>query len=221
MLTACGSSASQSVGQDTATSQTSSTASSSEATASSSSTETKPTVIGFSSSTYADKDHLEFAINGKVYRLGETTLQTLIDDGVPFDTSTLNNAGNTVNPNSQSDTFKIVLGDYWYLQIWVGNFTDAPVVAKDLPITDIYFPMKQDKTQDILTFNFSFDLTMEALKANSDEPTENRHYDGDGGFTSDNLDYRYESSQYISKYGYSFDFIKGRFDAVRLIYLPH
>lgn len=178
-------------------------------------------MIGFSSSTYADKDHLEFAINGKVYRLGETTLQTLIDDGVPFDTSTLNNAGNTVNPNSQSDTFKIVLGDYWYLQIWVGNFTDAPVVAKDLPITDIYFPMKQDKTQDILIFNFSFDLTMEALKANSGEPTENRHYDGDGGFTPDNLDYRYESSQYISKYGYSFDFIKGRFDAVRLIYLPH
>ena len=174
----------------------------------------------FSSTKYADTDHMEFAINGKVYQLGETTLQTLIDDGVPFETDSLNNAGNNVNPNYESDTMKVVVGDYWNLQIWAVNFTDSAKPAKDLPITKIYFPFKKDKTQDVVTFNFPVDLSIDDLKANAGEPTENDHYEGDGGYTSDNMHYEYESSKYFSEGGYQFNFIKGVLDNVTITYIP-
>ena len=34
---------------------------------------------------WADFDNMSFKINGKTYTLGKTTLQEMIDDGVPFD----------------------------------------------------------------------------------------------------------------------------------------
>lgn len=163
---------------------------------------------------------MEFAINGKVYKLGETTLQTLIDDGVPFEADSINNAGNNVNPNGQSDTFKIVLGDYWNLQVWTANFTEEGKAAKDLPISKIFYPHKQDKTQNVLTFNFPMDITLDSLKANAGEPTKFDHYDGDNGYTIDTAEYKYDSSLYFSEGGYSFEFTKGQFNAVTISYIP-
>lgn len=181
---------------------------------------TTTAATGFSGKNYADTEHIEFAINGKVYKLGETTLQTLIDDGVPFEAEGLNNAGNNVNPNSQSDRFDIVLGDYWKLQVWTSNFTEQGKPAKDLPISDIFYPHKDDQTQSVLTFNFPWDLTLDSLKANAGEPTKFDHYDGGNGFTIDTADYRYESSLYLSEGGYQFEFQKGKLSSVRLIYIP-
>lgn len=181
---------------------------------------TTTAATGFSGKNYADTEHIEFAINGKVYRLGETTLQTLIDDGVPFEAEGLNNAGNNVNSNSQSDRFDIVLGDYWKLQVWTSNFTEQGKPAKDLPISDIFYPHKDDQTQNVLTFNFPWDLTLDSLKANAGEPTKFDHYDGGNGFTIDTADYRYESSLYLSEGGYQFEFQKGKLSSVRLIYIP-
>lgn len=37
---------------------------------------------------WADFDNMSFKINGKTYTLGKTTLQEMIDDGVPFDEMT-------------------------------------------------------------------------------------------------------------------------------------
>lgn len=199
-----------------------STTTSSKATTSSSANKGKESkaASSFSGKNYADTDNMEFAINGKVYKLGETTLQTLIDDGVPFEEDSINNAGNNVNPNSQSDTFKIVLGDYWNLQVWTVNFTEEGKAAKDLPISEIYYPHKQDRTQNVLTFNFPMDITLDSLKANAGEPTKLDHYDGDNGYTIDTANYKYESSLYFSEGGYSFEFTKGRFNAVKISYIP-
>lgn len=219
LLMACGSSDTKSVAKQEKTTEVTM-----ETTKSSDSVDKKEkksaTASNFSSTKYADTENMEFAINGKVYKLGETTIQTLIDDGVPFEENSLNNVGNNVNPDYVSDTFKVVVGEYWGLQIWAGNFTDAPKATKDLPITKIYFPFKKDQTQDILSFNFPTDLSMDDLKANSGEPTENDHYEGDGGYTSDNMQYEYESSTYLSKGGYQFNFIKGVLDNITITYIP-
>ena len=44
---------------------------------------------------YVNMEQRSFAINGKVYTLGQTTLQEMIDDGVPFDEDDIANANNT------------------------------------------------------------------------------------------------------------------------------
>ena len=67
---------------------------------------------------YVDLNNMQFAINGKVYTLGKTTLQTLIDDDVPFDKDDLLNANNNIDKNSQSEGFEIELGEYWDAQVY-------------------------------------------------------------------------------------------------------
>lgn len=60
--------------------------------------------------------------NGNVYTLGETVLQTLIDDGVPFDDRDIANVNNNISANNQSQGFRIeykrsstqYIGDYGY-----------------------------------------------------------------------------------------------------------
>ena len=59
---------------------------------------------------WADFDNMSFKINGKTYTLGKTTLQEMIDDGVPFDENDLANAGNNINPRYESSSFEIKLG---------------------------------------------------------------------------------------------------------------
>lgn len=233
VLAACGSKETDTKNEEQQTEQTSlsstetistqattSEASTQASTQASSQKKTASSSAGFATKQYADTETMQFSINGKVYNMGETTLQTLIDDGIPFDENSLNNIENNVNPNGQSSVFKVVLGDYWNLQVSVANFTEEPKAAKDLPITDIYFPLKKDKTQSVVTFPFPEDLTIESLKANAGEPTEERHHDGNKGHYTDTLEYRYESSLYFTRGGYIFDFVDGRFNAVKISYIP-
>ncbi len=77
------------------------------------------------SGNFIDLDNLQFSINGKTYTLGKTTLQQLIDDGVPFRESDLANANNNLNKNSQSPGFRIDLAEYWSAQVYVLNDTDG------------------------------------------------------------------------------------------------
>lgn len=201
--------------EQTNTSSETSTSSSSETTTSSTAS-----TSSFTAKTYADTENMEFAINGKTYRVGETTLQTLIDDGVPFESRDLANINNNVDSNSESSVFNVTVGDYWTLQLSVGNFTESPAQAKDLPIVDLYFPVKQDKTQSVLTLNVPWNVTIDELKANAGEPTKVDHYEADGGYTSDTLEYKYESSRYLRPGGYDFDFVRGQLNAVHMQYIP-
>ncbi len=169
---------------------------------------------------YVDLDNMQFSINGKTYTLGQTTLQQLIDDGVPFNEDDLANAGNNLSKNSESQGFRIELAEYWSAQVYVLNDTDGNKTTSECYISKVYLPFKKDATQDILTFAFPLDITMDDLKANAGEPTDSSHYDGDDGYFSDKLEYTRDSSKYIGDYGYSFEFTKGKLQYITIDYMP-
>ncbi len=184
--------------------------------------ETAPASEGSSTSSgkYVDLDNMQFSINGKTYTLGKTTLQELIDDGVPFREDDLENAGNNLKKNAQSQGFRIDLDKYWTAQVYVMNDTDSGKTMSECYISEVYLPMHKDKTQDILTFAFPQNMTMDELKANAGEPTNYRHYDGDNGYYSDTLEYSRDSSKYIGDYGYTFEFMKGNLYCITIDYKP-
>ena len=55
---------------------------------------------------YADMDNRSFVYNGTKLILGESTLKDLIDAGIPFDESDLNNSGNNVNVNYETERYQ-------------------------------------------------------------------------------------------------------------------
>lgn len=169
---------------------------------------------------YVDLDNMQFSINGKTYTLGKTTLQDLIDDGVPFDEDDLANANNNLNKNSQSQGFKINLGEYWSAQVYAMNDTDENKTTAECYIGEVYLPLHDDETQDILTFAFPQNITMDELKKNAGEPTDTSHYDGDDGYYTDTLEYTRKSTKYIGDSGYKFEFTNGQLRYITIEYLP-
>lgn len=172
----------------------------------------------FASTKYADLDNRQFSVNGKVYTLGKTTLQDMINDGVPFNEDDIANASNNVNGNTQTD-FDINLDEYWSATVYVGNYTDENKVAKDCVVTEISYHNSDDKTQNILGFNFPLTLTEEELKNNSGEPTENRTYSSEG-YTTNTYEYKTESTRYYGNSGYTFEFTNGQLERVSIEYMP-
>ena len=172
--------------------------------------------------TIVNFDEMNFYVNGKKFTLGQSTLQDMIDAGVPFDESDLQNAGNNVKSNSGSDVFKIVLGDYYYARVYFMNDTEDGKAAKDCFAQEITISIDNDKAQDILTFDFPFSFTMEELIANSGDPNEDIfHYESDdGSYISDTVKYSKESEKYYNKNYYEFDFVNGELDSIRMTYIP-
>lgn len=165
-------------------------------------------------------DNMQFAINGKAYTLGVTTLQELIDDGVPFNENDLADAGNNVKPNYQSAGFKIKLDEYWTAQVYVGNYTDQNAAAKDLPIVEVYFPNNSDKTQDILSFAFPINLTEDQLLEKCGEPNEKDLGGLESEYGTNSYEYVKESEIYYSDSKYDFDFVKGQLRYLYMTYIP-
>ncbi len=172
--------------------------------------------------TIVNFDEMNFYVNGKKFTLGQSTLQDMIDAGVPFDESDLQNAGNNVKSNSGSDVFKIVLGDYYYARVYFMNDTEDGKAAKDCFAHEITLSIDNDKAQDILTFDFPFTFSMEELIANSGDPNEDIfHYESDdGSYISDTVKYSKESEKYYNKNYYEFDFVNGELDSIRMTYIP-
>lgn len=199
-----------------ATSETSAAGSETSAAGSETSANPNPNPSG---ALYVNFDEMNFYVNGKKFTLGKTTLQEMIDAGVPFDSEDLQNANNNVKSNSESDCFKIMIGDYYYARVYFMNDTEEGKAAKDCFVHEISF--SYDDPQDVLTFDFPFDITMDSLKANSGEPNEEPfHYDGSDGYYSDTLKYTKESERYYNNSVYEFDFVKGEFDSIRMTYIP-
>lgn len=165
-------------------------------------------------------DNMQVEINGCVVTLGTTTLQELVDAGVPFDEDDLASIGNNIQSNHQSQGFKIVLGDYWSAQVYVGNYTDANAVAKDLPIVEVYLPNHPDETQDIIKFAFPTSLTEEELLANCGEPQDKDLGALESEYGTNSYDYTQESTMYYSDLKYSFEFVKGQLKYFTMTYLP-
>ena len=161
---------------------------------------------------------MNFYVNGQKFTLGKTTLQQMIDAGVPFDPEDLQNAGNNVKSNSESECFKIVIDDYYYVRVYFMNDTEDGKAAKDCFAHEISFYLGDE--QSVISFDFPLDLTMDQLKANSGEPNEDPFHYEDGDYISDTLRYTHESDRYYNDSCYEFDFLRGQLDSVRMTYIP-
>lgn len=157
---------------------------------------------------YVDLDNRSFAVNGKVYTLGVNTLQDMIDDGVPFDEDDIANANNNLSKNTESQGFKIDLGDYYSAQVYVANTSDDNMTTADCKLTSIYMPIDLKREQNVLEFAFPLTITEEELLAQAGEPTDSSEY-VDGDYTSKKIEYKVDSEKYFKKTGYKFEFENG------------
>ena len=169
---------------------------------------------------YVDFDKMDFYINGKEYILGSNTLQEMIDDGVPFNKDDLNNAENNINGNNQSGGYRIELGEYYSAQVYVLNDTNEGKKESECVISKIYLPNERDEQQDILSFNFPLDMTMEELIANAGEPSDQSHYDGEGGYFKDTVKYVKPSEKYYLNSEYIFEFENSELSYITISYIP-
>jgi hypothetical protein len=168
--------------------------------------------------TYVNFDEMNFYVNGKKFTLGKTTLQEMIDAGVPFDPEDLQNANNNVKSNSESECFKIMIDDYYYVRVYCMNDTEDGKAAKDCFVHEISFRIGDP--QDVISFDFPIDMTMDQLKANTGEPNNDPFHYEDGDYISDTLRYTHESERYYNDSCYEFDFLRGTLDSVRMTYIP-
>ncbi len=191
--------------------------------ASSSETETKIEYYDFKlaeglSEKYADLDNRSFVYNGKVYKLGETTLQDLIDGGLPFDEKEIKNAENNVNGNHETSRYTINLNDLTFIQLVFINKTDDSMPEKDCLLSTVrwnvlYVP--HDDYQDSLieqivssindcakdlSFSFPYYLTKDELLEKCPDPTSTDEYG--------KVSYMVASEVYMGSSGYSFQFDK-------------
>lgn len=226
LLTGCGSNTtddSSSVAETTAAT----TATEAETTAESETEETETTAAKEKDTSkdgtlWADFDNMSFKINGKTYTLGKTTLQELIDDGVPFDENDLANAGNNINPRYESSSFEIKLGERSFAQVRVLNDSSDNKKASECFIDNVYMPI-YDEPQDILEFNFPLTMTQEELLANSGEPDPDNIYtyqSDDSDYHSESYTYEKEAEKYYGNSSYKFEFANDVLAYVTISYTP-
>lgn len=171
---------------------------------------------------WADFDNMSFKINGKTYTLGKTTLQEMIDDGVPFDENDLANAGNNINPRYESSSFEIKLGERSFAQVRVLNDSSDNKKASECFIDNVYMPI-YDEPQDILEFNFPLTMTQEELLANSGEPDPDNIYtyqSDDSDYHSESYTYEKEAEKYYGNSSYKFEFANDVLAYVTISYTP-
>ena len=180
---------------------------------------------------YADMDNRSFVYNGTKLILGESTLKDLIDAGIPFDESDLNNSGNNVNVNYETERYQASINDYVTMQFKFGNFTDSEQKAEDCVLSyvrysHLYVPqpdydasMNAEISEYMIDgakkvhFSFPTTLTKDELLENS---SENAEEDGK------NVKYMIESEVYMGDSGYEFEFndVTGQLKEVRISWLP-
>lgn len=168
------------------------------------------------SETYADLENRSFVYDGQLYKLGETTLQDLIDGGLPFSESELKNADNNVNPNYETSTYTLSINDLTTMQVNFMNQTSDNLTEKECLLSyvrwyTLYVPQDDyddSLVEDIynsindcsehLSFAFPLYLTKDELLENSPEPTDSNEYG--------KVDYKVESEVYMGTSGYTFNF---------------
>lgn len=183
------------------------------------------------SANYADLDNRCFSLYGKVYKVGETTLQQMIDDGIPFRESDLKNAGNNVNKNRGTDIYKVEINRFNHMQFEFANFTDDDAVASDCVLKyarwyTLYVPASaydDERNQEIIAsandaykyigLSVPFNLTKDQLKEANPNPTKE---------SENKLEYTVDGEKYIGKSGYVFDFsgLTDQVNSVTITWLP-
>ncbi len=168
-------------------------------------------------------DDMHFFVNGKKYILGTDTLQTMIDDGVPFKSSNLANADNNLGPNYESQHFSIELDDGGSIFISTMNDTSENKKASECYLCEVSLYLRKNSQQDIISFDFPTDITMEELISACGEPTENMHWEDDKDPTnySDTIEYSKASENYYGKKHYKFHFnSEGILNEIHIKYIP-
>lgn len=159
--------------------------------------------------TWVNLDNRSFAVNGTVYTLGVSTLQDMINGGVPFDEEDIANTNNNLNSNTESQNFSIVLGEYYNAQVAVINTTEENKTMAECPISSIYLPVDLEESNDILTFAFPLTMTEDDLLAQAGEPTSQDSYSSGSDYTMNTYEYKVESENYYRETGYKFEFTNG------------
>ncbi|MBP5180017.1 MAG: hypothetical protein J6127_01870, partial [Clostridiales bacterium] len=165
-------------------------------------------------------DDMCFFVNGKKYVLGKTTLQEMIDDGVPFDEDDLGDAGNNLKANYQSNGFDIRIDKYYSATIYVLNYSDEGKPMSECVVNEIRFRPKDP--QDIVSFEFPLDMSMEDLVKLAGEPNnEVRHYDSETSDSySDTYKYSTESTKYYGGSYYEFRYFNSELEEITLSWMP-
>lgn len=159
--------------------------------------------------TWVNLDNRSFAVNGTVYTLGVSTLQDMIDGGVPFDEEDITNANNNLNSNTESQNFSIVLEEYYNAQVAVINTTEENKTMAECPISSIYLPVDLEESNDILTFAFPLTMAEDDLLAQAGEPTSRDSYSSGSDYVMNTYEYKVESENYYRETGYKFEFTNG------------
>lgn len=178
--------------------------------------------VNFASDNWIDFDKMQFAYNNKVYTLGETTLQEMIDDGVPFESDSVAHFDDAVDKDSESSLFYITLkhgGDEWAeFYVRCGNFTTSTKKARELPITSASYDAGYEGNGNIekeLRFVIPYTTTAQELKNKYGEPS--YFYDGSSFVV---YEYSQESKQYYNDREYHFEFEDEGLTNIELDYIP-
>lgn len=168
------------------------------------------------SENYADLEKRCFAYNGQIFTLGESTLQDLVDGGIPFRENDLNNVGNNVNSNYNTSRYTVEINDDVRMQFQFANTTDTNLTEAECLLSSvrwysIYVPKpnyEESRNEEIVTnindagnsvcFSFPLTLTKEQLLENNSDATEIDEYN--------KVSYKSDSEVYIRKTGYVFEF---------------
>lgn len=173
-----------------------------------------------------DFEDMHFYVNGKKYTLGKTTLQEMIDDGVPFKASDIKNASKEMKKNSQSlNGFGIECDKFWSPSVYVMNLSTEAKPMSECVIYKFYMHSieKNYKNGANISFEFPYKLTMDELIANAGEPknkTDKVHDEGTNGNYTDTFRYRQKSTKYLGSREYAFYFTKGEISRITLTYIP-
>lgn len=162
---------------------------------------------------YVDMEKIQFSIDGKVYTLGKTTLQEMIDDGVKFNEKDLANAQNNLNDRTESDTFKIMLSDTSFLQVTFLNVSGSNQKIADSFVNSLYWDV--DPEQSSVAFTFPLSMTEDEIKEKAGEPTKFDEYK-DGDYVQHTYEYTREGQKFLRSFGYEFRFLRGKLDYITL-----
>lgn len=181
------------------------------------------------SENYADLDNRSFAYDGKVFKVGENTLQDLVDAGVPFKENDAANFDNNVNKNHSTAWYTIKVSDYSSLQFQFSNYTDSNLKEKECVLSyarwfTIYTPLSTfeedrnkdiaadlDKAAEVVSFAFPITLKKDELLAKCPEPTEQKE-------NMNSVLYKVDSTVYYGSSGYEFQFEKDN-DQLKDVYI--
>ena len=172
-----------------------------------------------SSGKWVDLNDMHFYVYGKKCTLGQTTLQDMINMGAPFDSKYTSQFENTIQKNTEVQV-SINLAEYWNMQLVFANFTDGDLKLSECVLNKAYFNVKNDKSQDIVTFDYSTSITIDELIANSGEPDETKLGDHSTDYWTDYYKYQKDAIKYIGKCYYQFDFTKNGLNQISMSYKP-